>query len=169
MPSVTSSARAFTGLLLHISCLLFPCSEVGAASSSCCIITYFILSKELKLRVEQRKQINNLNAHVIDTHKTSRTAGSTQGAEETHFSRSCSPRQASFSPQVCRTARESRAAGRAGERAGGSAAPSPAARLAAARHMPAAVAWQQQSRRESAPWASPACLPTGSGAYCAPD
>lgn len=40
---------------------------MGAASSSCCIITYFILSKELKLRVEQRKQINNLNAHVIDT------------------------------------------------------------------------------------------------------
>jgi hypothetical protein len=35
-------------------------SEMGAAWS-CCIITYLIPSKELTLRIEERKQINHLN------------------------------------------------------------------------------------------------------------
>lgn len=64
LPSVTSLARAFAGLLQPISYLLFCRSQAGAASSSCCIITYLILPKELNLRVERGKQINNLKAQT---------------------------------------------------------------------------------------------------------
>lgn len=50
-----------------------------------------ILSKELKLRAEQRKQINNLNTHVIHRHTQNQQAcRSIHRVEEMNFGHSCS-------------------------------------------------------------------------------
>lgn len=64
----TFSGGAFARILVYNRYTCPAGQKEGVVSSSCCIITYLIPSKELMLRVERRKQINPFNTHPPKTH-----------------------------------------------------------------------------------------------------